>query len=179
MRFTPLVGASALMLAASALPGLAQTPGGTPGSPGTSTAPTQQAKPPPKPVDGLIMMQSDNTVLASSLIGAKVTGADGEGTAEISDVIVKTDGTIDGVVVSVGGFLGLGAHSVAVKWDKIQLQPQPDGKTKLSLSASRDDLKAAAKFKSKADVVAEQEAAKRRTEQPQKSPMSPSTAPTK
>jgi sporulation protein YlmC with PRC-barrel domain len=168
------------MLAASALPGLAQTPGGTPGRPGSSPAPTQQqAKPPPKPVDGLIMMQSDNTVLASSLIGAQVTGADGDGTAEISDVIIKTDGTIDGVVVSVGGFLGLGAHAVAVKWDKIQLQPQPDGKTKLSLSASRDDLKAAAKFKSKADVVAEQEAAKRRTQQPQKSPMSPSSAPTK
>jgi hypothetical protein len=178
MRYTSLVSASALVLALGTVPSLAQSPGGTPGT-RAPAAPTQPAKPPPKPVDGLIMMQSDNTVLASSLIGAQVTGADGDGTADIADVIIKTDGTIDGVVVSVGGFLGLGAHQVAVKWDKIQLAPQPDGKTKLSLSASRDDLKAAAKFKSKADVVAEQDAAKRRTEQPQKTPMTPSTAPTK
>lgn len=116
------------------------------------------------------MMQSENTVLASSLIGTRVTGGDGEGTAEISDVIMKTDGTIEGIVVSVGGFLGIGAHSVAVKWDKVQLQEQPDGTTKLNLAATRDDLKAAEKFKSKADVVAEREAEKRRMEQQQQAP---------
>ncbi|MGD9803066.1 MAG: PRC-barrel domain-containing protein [Hyphomicrobiaceae bacterium] len=179
MRFTSSICASALMIALGAGPGFAQGTSGAPGTPGSSPAPTQQAKPPPKPVDGLIMMQSDNTVLASSLIGTRVTGADGDGTAEISDVIIKTDGSIDGVVVSVGGFLGLGAHSVAVKWDKIQLQEQPDGQTKLSLNASRDDLKAAEKFKSKADVVAEREAEKRRSEQPQRAPGSPAVPTTK
>ncbi|MGE0767241.1 MAG: PRC-barrel domain-containing protein [Hyphomicrobiaceae bacterium] len=174
MRFTSLISATALVLASSALPGSAQSPSGSGKPPSSAPAPTQQqAKTPPKPVDGLITMQSDNTVLASNLIGAQVTGADGEGTAEISDVIVKTDGTIDGVVISVGGFLGLGAHSVAVKWNKIRLDPQPKGKTKLSLSATREDLKAAAKFKSKDDVVAEREAEQKRSAQPQRAPAAP------
>jgi len=180
MRFTSSIGASALMLVIGAgAPAFAQTPGGTAATPGSATAPAQPQKAPPKPVDGLIMMQSDNTVLASSLIGTRVTGGDGEGTAEIADVIVRTDGTLEGVVVSVGGFLGLGAHPVAVKWEKMQLQAQPDGTTKLMLNATRDDLKAAEKFKSKADVVAEREAEKRRSEQPQKAPASPTTPPGK
>lgn len=83
--------------------------------------PAEQAapKPPPKPIEGQITMQSDSTVLASTLIGAQVVSPTGEDMASIKDVIVKTDGTIDGVVVGVGGFLGIGEHSVAVKWDKI------------------------------------------------------------
>lgn len=171
MRLTSSIGASALALIIGAGTAFAQAPGGGPTTPGSPPAATQQQeKAPPKPVDGLIMMQSENTVLASSLIGTRVTGGDGEGTAEISDVIMKTDGTIEGIVVSVGGFLGIGAHSVAVKWDKVQLQEQPDGTTKLNLAATRDDLKAAEKFKSKADVVAEREAEKRRMEQQQQAP---------
>jgi len=172
MSIKAQVCAAALALAFGAGTAIAQAPGGGKTSPGSAT---QQAKPPPKPVEGHITMQSDNTVLASSLIGAQVAGADGEGTAEISDVILRTDGGIEGVVVSVGGFLGLGAHNVAVKWDKIQLQEQPDGKAKLMLTASREDLRAAEKFKSKADVQAERDAAKRSSERP--APVSPGSAP--
>jgi sporulation protein YlmC with PRC-barrel domain len=177
MRFTSAITASALIMALGAAPAFAQAPGDATRTPASPTTPAPQ-KPPPKPVDGHIMMQSENTVLASSLIGARVTGGDGEGTAEISDVIIGRDGGIEGVVVSVGGFLGLGAHSVAVKWDKVQLEEQPNGQTKLRLTATRDDLKAAEKFKSKAEIVAEREAEKRRTEQQQQAPRSPVSPPT-
>ncbi len=122
-------------------------------------------------------MQSDDTVLASTLIGATVAGQDGENTAAIKDVILKTDGSIDGVVIGVGGFLGIGEHPVAVKWDKIQLREGQGGKTTIHLTATKEDLKAAAPFKSKAQRDADRQAETERQQRPA-TPTSPATPPT-
>ena len=123
---------------------------------------TTASQPAPKPVEGQIIMQSENTVLASVLKGASVYGPDGSSIGSINDLIVGTDGKIDGVVIGVGGFLGIGERNVAVKWDKIQLHPGDSGTVRLLLSATKDDLKNAPPFKSKADQEQEKQVQQQR-----------------
>ncbi|NJO35426.1 MAG: PRC-barrel domain containing protein [Rhodospirillales bacterium] len=56
--------------------------------------------------------QASNTVLGTDLIGKTAYGTDQKKIGTVNDVIMKQDGSgIEGVVVGVGGFLGLGEHN--------------------------------------------------------------------
>ena len=154
-----MVGLAALALSGSAT--LAQTTD-TKAPAAVQKPDTTASQPAPKPVEGQIIMQSENTVLASVLKGASVYGPDGSSIGSINDLIVGTDGKIVGVVIGVGGFLGVGERNVAVKWDKIQLHPVDSGTVRLFLSATKDDLKNAPPFKSKADQEQEKQVQQQR-----------------
>jgi len=114
-----------------------------------SMAKTEEAKP-AKPVEGQIVLQDQNSILASSLIGSTVYTPADETVGDINDVIVGLDGKVQGVVIGVGGFLGLGEKDVAVQMDKITVQPQDANKSnvRLILNSTKADLEAAAEFKS-------------------------------
>src|SRR5262249_37284886 len=51
-----------------------------------------------------------------ALIGATVRNDKREAVGKVEDVYVDSSGAIKTVVVSVGGFLGVGSKNVAVKW---------------------------------------------------------------
>jgi sporulation protein YlmC with PRC-barrel domain len=110
---------------------------------------TEQAKP-AKPVEGQIVLQDENSILASTLIGSTVYTPADETVGDINDVIVGLDGKIQGVVIGVGGFLGLGEKDVAVQMDKLTVQPQDANKSnvRLILNSTKADLEAAPEFKS-------------------------------
>lgn len=55
------------------------------------------------------------------LIGARVYGINDEDIGEISELLLTDAGKIDRAVVDVGGFLGMGEHSVALPIDKVQI----------------------------------------------------------
>lgn len=57
--------------------------------------------------------------LASELIGATLWSQNDENIGEIGDIVLDDDGKISAVVVSVGGFLGMGEKDVAVNWSMI------------------------------------------------------------
>src|SRR5262249_5308918 len=158
LKLTTIV---ALVLALSGSVALAQS-AGTESPTAVQKPKTATTQPAPKPVEGQIIMQSDNTVLASVLKGASVYGPEGSSIGSINDLIVGTDGKIDGVVIGVGGFLGIGERNVAVKWDKIQLHPVDSGKVRLMLSATKDGLKNAPPFKSKAEQEQEKQVEQQR-----------------
>ncbi len=65
---------------------------------------------------------------------------------EISDVLVGKDGKIQAFVVSVGGFLGMGEKDVAVPFNAIRAT-EKNGKWYLTMSATKDSLKAAHGYK--------------------------------
>jgi sporulation protein YlmC with PRC-barrel domain len=65
---------------------------------------------------------------------------------EISDVLVDNDGKIDGFIVAVGGFLGLGEKDVAVPFSAVQAS-QRNGSWWLTMNATVDQLKSAPGFK--------------------------------
>lgn len=130
----------------------------------TDSAPSAEAETPPEPVEGQIVLQSEDTVLAKDLIGTTVYSPGDEAVGDINDLIVKLDGSVDGVVIGVGGFLGIGEKQVAIELAKLDLVTGESGVQRLVLGATRDDLDAAPEFKSAADQRFEQEAEQMRNQ---------------
>lgn len=111
-------------------------------------AETTEAEAPPKPVEGQIVMQSENTILANDLIGRRVYSGADETVGDINDLIVNLDGSVEGVVIGVGGFLGMGEKKVAVEMSAITVSAEPQtGNIRLVLSSTREDLEAAPEFR--------------------------------
>lgn len=59
----------------------------------------------------------------SDLQGKAVYGSDGASIGDIKDVLVSQDGSINAVIIGVGGFLGIGEKDVAVNISALQLGP--------------------------------------------------------
>ncbi|UYN96117.1 MAG: PRC-barrel domain-containing protein [Enhydrobacter sp.] len=62
----------------------------------------------------------------NAIIGARVRNDARDTIGTIDDVYVDKDGTIKAAVVSVGGFLGVGAKGVAVKWEDLKFDRDDD-----------------------------------------------------
>ena len=89
---------------------------------------------------------ADGNVSGNALIGADVKNQANETVGEIEEVFVGTDGAIKTVVVSVGGFLGVGTKNVAVKWSDIMVER--DGKDlRVKTNWTKDSLKAMPDYK--------------------------------
>jgi sporulation protein YlmC with PRC-barrel domain len=147
----------------------------------TSPAPTTPppAAKPAAPVTGQILTQDANTVLAKDLMGANVYAPDKTKIGSISDLILAKDGrTVEGFVIGVGGFLGIGEKSVALKMDRLQISQGTEGGVQLMMDVKKDELANAPSFKSRKDQDAEKQAAERARNQPQPG-SGPATRPTK
>jgi hypothetical protein len=57
---------------------------------------------------------------ASKVIGSSVTNNDNETIGKIDDLLVSSDGKDPYAVLSIGGFLGVGSHLVAVPHDSLK-----------------------------------------------------------
>src|SRR5262245_28089772 len=129
--------------------------------------PATRAETPKAPVAGQITTQSADSVLARDLIGQTVTAPDNTKIGSISDLVLSKDGkTVEGFVIGVGGFLGIGERSVALKMDQLQITPAADGTVKLTADLKKDDLANAPAFKSRKDMDAEKRASERRSTTP-------------
>jgi hypothetical protein len=126
------------------------------------------AEAPKAPVPGQILVQEANTVLAKQdLIGQTVYAPDKAKVGSISDLILSKDAkSVEGFVIGVGGFLGIGEKSVALKLDKLKMTSGANGAMELSMDMTKDELTNTPTFKSKKDVDAEKAAEQRRSEQP-------------
>src|SRR5438067_13091633 len=58
---------------------------------------------------------------ASKVIGSSVTNDTNETIGKIDDLLVSPDGKEPYAVLSIGGFLGVGTHLVAVPYDNLKL----------------------------------------------------------
>ncbi len=105
--------------------------------------------------------QDDNAVLASELMGQTVYDSADDSLGDVNDIIWTDDGNIQGVVVGVGGFLGIGEKSVAVNYEALNIMTDENGNKKLVLDATADELAAAPEF-----VTTEQKLAELRAQQP-------------
>ncbi|MGE4063977.1 MAG: PRC-barrel domain-containing protein [Rhodospirillaceae bacterium] len=57
----------------------------------------------------------------AGFIGRDVKNAKGETIGEIDEVLLDGSGRVDAVIVTVGGFMGLGGRDVALKWSDLRL----------------------------------------------------------
>jgi sporulation protein YlmC with PRC-barrel domain len=150
---------------------------GVAGAAAQTTAPQQSTTPavhpatteaPKMPVTGQIVVQDVNAILVKDLIGQTVYAPDKAKIGSISDLILSKDAkTVEGFVIGVGGFLGLGEKSVALKIDRLQLSQSAENGLRLMMDVKKEELANAPSFKSKRDQDAEKQAAERARERPQ------------
>jgi sporulation protein YlmC with PRC-barrel domain len=72
---------------------------------------------------------------ASKVAGLSVYNDNNESIGSINDLLMDKGGSIKGVVVGVGGFLGLGEHLVALPFEKVKFVNEPVAYTGMSSNA--------------------------------------------
>jgi sporulation protein YlmC with PRC-barrel domain len=80
---------------------------------------------------------------ASKLIGSSVTNMQDQSVGTIDDVVLDNDGKIVSVLVSVGGFLGLGEKRVAVAFKELLISRAEDGDPIVKVTLSKQALETA------------------------------------
>ena len=84
--------------------------------------------------------------LTKNLIGLDVYDGANDNVGAIKDLVIDK-GTLAGYILSVGGFLGMGEHYVAVTPQSVGLMYNTtDKKWKASINITKDQLKAAPQF---------------------------------
>lgn len=83
---------------------------------------------------------------ASKLIGTNVYNLANENVGEVEDLIIDNGKTVKAVVISVGGFLGIGDHNIAVQPGSVILSERTDGSARVVINTTKDDLKKAPAF---------------------------------
>lgn len=83
-------------------------------------------------------------VVPEDLAGANVLGVDGEGIGRVTNIVFTALGEVEAAVVSTGGFLGFGRHSVAIPVDDLSVLERSDqpGALFVKLPMTQDELKA-------------------------------------
>jgi sporulation protein YlmC with PRC-barrel domain len=132
------------------------------------TAPSANAEATKVPVTGQIVVQDANTILTKDLVGQTVFTIDkSTKIGSISDLILSKDAkNVEGFVIGVGGFLGLGEKSVALKMDRLQMTHDQEG-VHLTMDMKKEELANAPSFKSKREQDAEKLAAERAHNRPE------------
>jgi sporulation protein YlmC with PRC-barrel domain len=64
---------------------------------------------------------------AEDLQGAAVYDGNDENVGSVEELVLAADGAIEEAVLDVGGFLGIGAHSVAIPFDEMQVMTNAGG----------------------------------------------------
>jgi sporulation protein YlmC with PRC-barrel domain len=83
---------------------------------------------------------------ADNLIGSAVYSPNEDNLGEVNDVVFDQAGTIQGVVIDVGGFLGVGEKPVAVQYDALNVQKEDNGDLRIVLNATQEQLEGAPAF---------------------------------
>ena len=83
-------------------------------SPGSSTSGA---------MGGSAVTSGANDMSASQVLDMNVQGPSGEQIGSVENLVIDQTGRISGVVVSVGGFLGIGDKKVALPWSQVKASP--------------------------------------------------------
>jgi len=86
-------------------------------------------------------------ILSYDVIGLKLTNSNNENVGEIKDLVMN-NGKLEGYIVSVGGFLGMGERYIDVTPSSVGISYDSTKKEwKGVINASKDELKSAPEFK--------------------------------
>jgi sporulation protein YlmC with PRC-barrel domain len=87
-------------------------------------------------------------MLSSNVVGVDVYDNANHDLGSIKDVAFDGSKMAKGYILSVGGFLGMGTHYVAVDADSVKIKYDPsDKKWHANMDATKDELKSAPEFK--------------------------------
>lgn len=125
------------------------------GEEATEQTAATEAVPEPE-IEGDRMVQPEGTYLARDLIGRPVQNAEGENLADVESFVITPEGQITHVIVSFGGFLGLGEKQVLLAWEEFEIDPQEEV---FFLSMSEEEIASLPELKTQKEKQREQEAA--------------------
>lgn len=90
----------------------------------------------------------DTAMLSENVVGLDVYNSQNDDIGKIHDVIIDKDNMVKGYILSVGGFLGMGTHYVAVDPGAVAITYDDGNKTwRAAMNATKEQLKAAPEFK--------------------------------
>jgi|SRR6478735_7733708 sporulation protein YlmC with PRC-barrel domain len=113
MRYNLLVGG--LLASIALVPALAQS-----NPPASSQPPAATATPVPA-----VTKTQGNLWRASKLKGLNVYNEQNEKLGDITEILIDKSGKVDGIVIGVGGFLGMGQHDIKVEMSKLKFVDEP------------------------------------------------------
>lgn len=85
---------------------------------------------------------SFDAVSAEQLTGARILDDKGADLGEVSDIVLGDGDKVTGIVTDIGGFLGIGEHSVLLNPDQVEIYTNADGEVRVHLHLTEDELKA-------------------------------------
>ena len=119
-----------LLASTMLVPAFAQT---SPPAPSTPSPSAQPSTPPAASSSSTVAPKAQGDMWrASKLIGLNVYNDQNEKLGDISEILLDKSGKIDGVVLGVGGFLGMGKHDILVQLDKLKFINEPVNTTSAS-----------------------------------------------
>jgi hypothetical protein len=99
------------------------------------------------PAEAKYSSVSKDVMFSSKLKGLNITNQANETVGEITDVAMKND-KVDALILSVGGFLGMGERYVAVSPNSVAMTHDvKNDKWVAKMNTTKDALKAAPEFK--------------------------------
>jgi hypothetical protein len=140
-------------------------------APGEEVAAEEEAMPPPD-MTFIEVQEAEQFLADEEVIGKGVVNVMDEEVGTIAELVMDQEQKLVGVVLSVGGFLGIGEKWVAVPVDEIDF-PSADQPARLLVAVTEEQLKNAPDFTTRASVEAEEAAAQAQqqaTEQQQQVP---------
>ena len=81
-------------------------------------------------------------ITADDLTGRTVYGANDENIGEVGEVLISSEKQIDGFVINVGGFLGMGEKEVAVSPENLDIRADADGNITVFTPFTQEQLEA-------------------------------------
>jgi hypothetical protein len=96
--------------------------------------------------EGYVAVEPEG-LTAELLTGADVRDASDASIAEVSDLVLTGDGQVTDVVLDVGGFLGIGAKTVAIPLDRLTVAQADGGPVRLWVDMTKEELEALPEYK--------------------------------
>jgi predicted outer membrane protein/sporulation protein YlmC with PRC-barrel domain len=85
------------------------------------------------------------------LIGTNAVTENGEDIGEVQNLLVNSQGQVEALIVEWGGFLGIGAQTAAVPWDRTELT---QGGDRLVIAMTREEMEAMPEYNGDPSEVA-------------------------
>lgn len=136
-------------------------PAEIPASQGDAASPLRNTSNGGAGAHGFIEFEDAGDVRAGALIGSAVIDVESAEVGQVDDVIFDQRGLLSGLVISVGGFLGMGSKQVAVSIDRAKVYRNRTGdRFIVALDDKIEELELAPNFKTHEDQLKDAERAK-------------------
>jgi sporulation protein YlmC with PRC-barrel domain len=136
---------------------------------------TAEEATPPAEMKFIEVQEAEQFLADDEVIGKNVVNPNDEELGTIADLVMDQEQKLVGVVLSVGGFLGIGEKWVAVPVEQIDF-PGDDQPARLQVAVTKEQLENAPDFVTKETAQAQQEADQAQQQMQQATPPAPTTA---